>query len=127
MKKVLLLFLLTSTLAFGQNLRNTMRAINKSFRQVNSDVRRGNNGPKALENIIKLKEATDESKKYLPRGISPSDSQAVERYGQLMTELSDKIAELEVIFTSSPLNKEEAQNCLKEINSIRKRGHSLFK
>lgn len=125
--KFLVFFMLATTLVEAQNLRSTMRTLNRSFREVNSYARSGNNGPQAIEKIIQMREAASESLKYLPRGINPSDSDSVERYNAIMTELVDKIIELEVVFATSPLNKNQAQDILKEINSIRRKGHSLFK
>lgn len=125
--KFLLFFMIATTLVKAQNLRSTMRTLNKSFREVSSYVRTGNNGPQAIDIIIRMREAASESLKYLPRGINPSDSAAVERYNTIMTELVDKIIDLEVIFATSPLNKDQASDTLKEINAIRKKGHSLFK
>lgn len=119
--------MIATTLVKAQNLRSTMRTLNKSFREVSSYVRTGNNGPQAIDIIIRMREAASESLKYLPRGINPSDSAAVERYNTIMTELVDKIIDLEVIFATSPLNKDQASDTLKEINAIRKKGHSLFK
>jgi len=125
--KFLLFFMIATTIVKAQNLRSTMRTLNKNFRDVSSYIRSGNNSPQAIETVIKMREAASESLKYLPRGINPSDSSAVERYNGIMTELVDKIIDLEVIFSTSPLNKEQARIVLQEINSIRKKGHSIFK
>lgn len=118
---------LSTSMIYAQDLRSTMRNLSDSLRQVSSYAKSGNNGPMALEQIIRMKEAASESLNYLPRGISQSDTASVQKYNQVMSELVQKTIELEVIFGTSPLNKAEANRCLQEINDIRVKGHSLFR
>jgi len=120
-------FMLSTSMICAQDLRSTMRILSDSLKQVSSYAKSGNNGPVALEQIIRMKEAASESLKYLPRGINQSDTASVQKYNEVMSELMQKSIELEVIFGTSPLNKAEANRCIQEINDIRVKGHSLFR
>ena len=119
--------MLSTSMICAQDLRSTMRILSDSLKQVSSYAKSGNNGPVALEQIIRMKEAASESLKYLPRGINQSDTASVQKYNEVMSELMQKSIELEVIFGTSPLNKAEANRCIQEINDIRVKGHSLFR
>lgn len=104
-----------------------MRLMSRNLRAVSGFVRKGDNSSKALEKIIELKQATSDALKYLPKGIDPSDSVAVDRYTSLIEQVLKKIDELEATFLTSPLDKAQAKLALDEINSLRKQGHSIFK
>lgn len=114
-------------ISHAQNLRSTMRILNSNLREVTSSARSGNNGPDVIEKIVKMRDAALESQSYLPRGLSPSDTDAVQRYNSLFSELIEKITELEVIFSTTPLDKNEAKRSLQEIDLIKKRAHSIFR
>lgn len=122
-----LIFLLSTSMISAQDLRSSMRNLSDSLRQISSYAKSGNNGPMALEQVTRLKEAATESLRYLPRGIRSSDTASVQRYNEVMSELVQKAVELEVIFGTSPLNTAEANRCIQEINDIRVKGHSLFR
>lgn len=128
-RKLLPIFIILtfSTKLYSQSLKNSMRSMNRNFRAVSGYVRKGDNSPKALEKIIELKQATSDALKYLPRGINPSDTVAVDRYTSLINQLITKIDELEQTFLTSPLDKNQAKSLLDDLNSLRKQGHSVFK
>ena len=128
-KKITTTFILFifSTQVFAQDLKSSMRLMSRNLRAVSGFVRKGDNSSKALEKIIELKQATSDALKYLPKGIDPSDSVAVDRYTSLIEQALKKIDELEATFLTSPLDKAQAKLALDEINSLRKQGHSIFK
>ena len=123
----LLSAVLFSTPATANDLQPLMEQIGKDFKTTFRAAARGQNSDANKAVVARLKDNIMKSRDILPDGVSPDDATTVDRYRGLMTMLLEKTILLEDAFGTNPMNKPSALALLKEMDSLRKKGHGIFR
>jgi hypothetical protein len=131
MKKFLFLICVIGTLVFSfeshAELAPIMQQIGTGFKASFKAASKGDNSTANQEVVKNLAEQIALAVNILPPGISPGDVEVVARYQGLMNELLEKAVQLEDAFATNPMNKDSALVILKEMDTLRKKGHAIFR
>ncbi|MCO4793299.1 MAG: hypothetical protein KC493_06300 [Bacteriovoracaceae bacterium] len=132
MRKLLFIFSILGIMSLSldaqaRELGPVMKEMGAAFKVSFKAARSGDNSPANQETVKKLSELIVLAKNILPKGIDPTDSETVQKYQDLMEELLEKSILLEDSFATNPMDKDVALTVLKEMNSIRKKGHAIFR
>jgi len=131
MKKLFLLMCVLGSFALSfesqAQLSSVMQQMGSAFKTSFRAAARGDNSPANQEVVKTLGEQIALAVNILPPGVSPDDTEVVERYQTLMNELLEKAVQLEDAFATNPMNKDAALAILKEMDALRKKGHAIFR
>lgn len=115
------------TIAQNINLGLVMKSISVGFKASLKAARSDDNSEEAKQIVEKLHADTVRASEILPETVDPEDQELKARYQKIMGELTELSKSLVVAFDTNPLNQEEAMAILKQMNSLRKKGHATFR
>lgn len=132
MRVLLLSFTVLSTLLFSApamtgELQPVMKSIGEGFKATFKNASRGINSEEAKVVVSELKMNIEKASNLLPEGVNPNDTEIVTRFQAMMQELFEKSILLEDSFATNPLDRGATIAILKEMDSLRKKGHAVFK